>query len=97
MTPIDTLFRVFYYLYMPEEIKPNQVYTTKEARSFLKISNSTIKRFLKKGILRANKVGGRYRILGRELLRAVSPKAETKAAGLYQKIKHKTKKTIEKW
>jgi len=79
------------------EIKPNQVYTTEEARNFLKISESTIKRHLKRGILRANKVGGRYRILGRELLRLVSPEVETKAVNLYQRFKRKTKKTIEKW
>ena len=79
------------------EIKPNQVYTTEEARNFLKISESTIKRHLKRGILRANKVGGRYRILGRELLRLVSPEVETKAVNLYQRFKRKAKKTIEKW
>jgi len=80
-----------------EEIKPNQVYTTREARSFLKVSESTIKRLLKKGIIRANKVGGQYRILGRELLRLVSPKVEEKAVKVYQKFKEKTKKKIEKW
>jgi len=79
------------------EIKPNEVYTTEEARDFLKISESTIKRHLKKGILRANKVGGRYRILGRELLRLVSPEAETKAVGIYQRLKAKAKKKIERW
>lgn len=80
-----------------QEIEPGQVYTTEEARSFLKVSKSTTKRLLKKGILRANKVGGRYRILGRELLRLVSPKAEVKAAKLYRRVKEKVKKTIEKW
>jgi len=80
-----------------EEIKQNGVYTTQEARDFLKISNSTIKRFFKKGVLRANKVGGRYRILGHELLRLVSPRAEEKAVNLYQRLKKKTKKTVEKW
>jgi len=79
------------------EIKPNQVYTTEEARNFLKISESTIKRHLKRGILRANKVGGRYRILGRELLRLVSPEVETKAVNLYQRFKRKAKKKIERW
>ena len=48
------------------EIKPNSVYTTKETRNILKVSESTIKRFLKRGIIRANKVGGQYRILGKE-------------------------------
>ena len=79
------------------EIQPNEVYTTEEARDFLKISESTIKRHLKKGILRANKVGGRYRILGRELLVLVSPKIETRAVGIYHKIKEKAKKKIGKW
>ena len=79
------------------EIKPNEVYTTEEARDFLKISESTIKRHLKRGILQANKVGGRYRILGRELLRLVSPEVETKAVNLYQRFKRKAKKKIERW
>ena len=82
---------------MVKEIKPDQVYTTEEAQDFLRVSNSTIKRFLKKGILRANKVGGRYRVLGKELLKLVSPGAERKAVKAYQKLKQKTKKTIEKW
>ena len=80
-----------------EEIQPNKVYTTEEARDFLKISESTIKRHLKKDILRANKVGGRYRILGRELLRLVSPEVENKAIGVYQQFKEKAKKKIGKW
>jgi len=82
---------------MPKEIKPNEVYTTEETRDFLKISTSTIKRLLKKGIIQANKVGGRYRILGREILRLISPRAERKAVNFYQSLKEKTKKTIEKW
>ena len=82
---------------MPQVIKPNQVYTTEEARDFLKISTSTTKRWLKRGILRANKIGGRYRIWGRELLRLVSPEMEEKAVKAYQRLKQKAKKTIEKW
>ena len=78
-------------------INPDEIYTTKEARDFLKISTSTIKRFLKKGIIKAHKVGGRYRIWGREILKLVSPEAEKKAVNFYKKIKEKTKKTIEKW
>lgn len=81
----------------PKEIRPNEVYTTEETRNFLKISESTIKRYLKKGIIRANKVGGRYRILGKELLKLVSPKAEKKAVNIYQHLKRKVKKTIGKW
>jgi len=81
---------------MPE-IKPNEVYTTEEARDFLKLSESTIKRHLKNGILKANKVGGRYRIWGKEILKLVSPKVENKAIQAYQKVKKRAIKTIEKW
>jgi len=82
---------------MDKEIKPNQVYTTEEAQEYLKVSNSTIKRLLKKGILRANKVGGRYKILGSEIIKVVSPEAEKKARNLYYRIKDKTIGVIDKW
>ena len=81
---------------MPE-IKPNEVYTTEEAQDFLKVSESTIKRFLKKGIIKAYKVGGRYRIWGSEILRLVSPEVESKVYRIYKKVKDKTRETIEKW
>jgi excisionase family DNA binding protein len=80
-----------------KEIKPNEVYTTQEAQDFLKVSPSTIKRMLKSGLIRANKVGGRYRIWGAELLRLVSPKAEIGATRIYRSVKRKTIKKIEKW
>ena len=80
-----------------DEIKPNQVYTTEETRDFLKISESTIKRLLKRGTIKAHKVGGQYRIWGAEILRLVSPQTEDKVYGVYKKIKNKTKKTIAKW
>lgn len=79
------------------EIKPKEIYTTKEAQDFLKISTSTIKRMLKRGILRAYKVGGTYRIWGDEILNLVSPKVEKKVYSVYKKVKDKTRKTIEKW
>ena len=82
---------------MPQTIKPNQVYTTEEAQDFLKVSESTIKRFLKKGIIKAYKVGGTYRIWGDEILNLVSPKLEEKVYSAYSKVKDKTRETIEKW
>jgi len=81
---------------MPE-IKPNEIYTAEEAQSFLKISESTIKRMLKGGIIKAYKVGGRYRIWGSEILRLVSPEVESKVYKIYDKLREKTRKTIEKW
>jgi excisionase family DNA binding protein len=82
---------------MSKEIKPNAVYTTSEAEEILKISNSTIKRLLKKGILKANKVGKQYRIMGLELLRLVSPRVEEKAVGVYLDLKHKVIDKTSKW
>ena len=81
---------------MPE-IKPKEVYTTKEAQDFLKVSSSTFKRLLKKGIIKAYKVGGTYRIWGDEILNLVSPKVERKVYRAYKKVREKAKKTIEKW
>ena len=79
------------------KIKPDEVYTTKETQDFLKISESTMKRLLKKGIIKAYKVGGQYRIWGSEILRLVSPKLESGVYQVYKKVRDKTKKTIEKW
>ncbi len=82
---------------MSEEIKSNAVYTTDEARGLLKISESTIKRLLKNGILRANKVGGQYRIMGKEILKLISPKLEKKSEKAYMKVKKKAVNVIKRW
>lgn len=79
------------------EINPNEIYTTKEARDFLKISESTIKRMIKSGIINVYKVGGRYRIWGSEILQLVSPKLESKVYKVYKNLKDKTREAIEKW
>lgn len=79
------------------EIKPNEVYTTNETQILLKISSSTIKRLLKKGIIKANKVGGQYRILGKEILRIVSPSVEKQAVKSYLKLKKKVVNIINPW
>ena len=67
------------------EINPNEVYTTHEAQRLLKVSTSTTMRLIKKGIIRTAKVGKQYRILGKELLRVVSPKLEDKVGKIYNK------------
>ena len=79
------------------EIKPKEIYTTKEAQDFLKVSSSTMKRLLKRGIIKAYRVGGTYRIWGDEILNLVSPKLGEKVYKAYSKVKDKTRKTIEKW
>jgi excisionase family DNA binding protein len=82
---------------MTQEILPNAVYTTDEAEKLLKISNSTMKRMLKSGLIRANKVGKQYRILGLELLRLVSPKVEKKAVTAYLNLKKRVIETTSDW
>ncbi|MBU2566723.1 helix-turn-helix domain-containing protein [Patescibacteria group bacterium] len=82
---------------MPEEIKPNAVYTTAETQGLLRISSSTMKRLLKKGLIKANKVGGQYRIMGKEIIRLVSPDLEQKAIEEYLKVKKKVTDKINKW
>jgi len=82
---------------MEEEIKANAVYTTAEAQGLLKVSDSTIKRLLKKGVLRANKVGGQYRIMGKEILRVISPQLEKRSEKAYMKIKKRAVDVINKW
>ena len=79
------------------EINPNEVYTTGETQRLLKISPSTMKRMLKRGLIRANKLGGQYRIMGKELLRALSPSVERKTVTKYQLLKKKIKSQIKNW
>ncbi len=82
---------------MTEEIKPNAIYTTKETQKLLKISNSTLKRLIKNGLIKANKVGRQYRILGKEILRLVSPEIEKKATKSYLRFKKRVVNKINKW
>jgi excisionase family DNA binding protein len=82
---------------MTEEIKPNGVYTTEEVEKLLKVSNSTVKRLLKSGILKANKVGKQYRVLGLEILKLISPEVEKKAVKSYLDIKKKAIEVIKDW
>jgi len=96
LTPLDTYPWSVYDGNM-EEINPKQVYTTEETRGFLKVSDSTMKRLLKRGIIKAYKVGGQYRIWGSEILKLVSPKVENEVYGVYKKIKDRAKKTLAKW
>lgn len=82
---------------MSEEIKPNSIYTTSEVEGLLRVSNSTVKRLLKSGIIRANKIGKQYRIMGKEILRLISPELEHEAEKKYLDIKRKTFNKINKW
>lgn len=77
------------------EIKAHEVYTIKEAQKILKVSSSTTMRLIKKGIIRTAKVGKQYRILGKELLRILSPELEDKVGKVYSKGRHWLHKGID--
>ncbi len=70
------------------EIRENEVYTHEETQALLKVSSSTVTRMIKKGLIRAAKVGKQYRIMGKELLRLLSPKLEDKVGKVYNKGRH---------
>lgn len=79
-------------------IDPKEIYTTKETQEFLKISESTMKRMIKNGVIKAYRVGGVWRIWGSEILKLISPEVETKVyRKIYRPIKEKVRKAIEKW
>ncbi|PIS28914.1 hypothetical protein COT42_06670 [Candidatus Saganbacteria bacterium CG08_land_8_20_14_0_20_45_16] len=67
-------------------VNETEIYTADETQKLLKISDSTFRRLIKKGILRAGKIGGQYRVLGREILRILSPELPGKLRHTYHKI-----------
>jgi excisionase family DNA binding protein len=69
------------------EIKENEAYTTQEAQQLLKVSPSTTMRLIRKGIIRTARVGKQYRIMGKELLRLLSPKLEDRVGKVYNKAR----------
>jgi hypothetical protein len=52
---------------------------------------------LKSGLLKANKIGKQYRILGHELLKMLSPEIDVRATDIYQKVKMKTIAKTKDW
>ncbi len=69
------------------EIRENQVYTMEETGELLKVSPSTMTRLVKKGLIRTAKIGRQYRILGKEILRVISPELEDKVGKVYNKAR----------
>ena len=78
------------------EINEHEVYTHEETQHLLKVSASTVTRMIKKGLIRAAKVGKQYRILGKELLRVVSPKLEDEVGKIYNKARHWVHEGVDK-
>jgi len=67
-------------------VNEDEVYTPQEAISILKISDSTFRRLVRKGVLRAAKIGGQYRVLGRELLVLLNPNLPAKVKKAYHGV-----------
>lgn len=67
------------------EIRENEIYTLKETQALLKVSESTLTRMIKKKLIHAARVGRQYRIVGKEILRIVSPLLEDQVGKLYNK------------
>jgi len=67
-------------------VDEHEVYTPQETISILKISDSTFRRLIRKGILRAGKIGGQYRILGKHILQLLSPSLPRKVKMAYKRI-----------
>ena len=78
------------------EIKEGSVYTVDETKDILKVSKSTMMRLIKKGLIRTAKVGKQYRILGKEILRVVSPKFEDKVGKAYNKARTWARDGVDK-
>jgi excisionase family DNA binding protein len=76
-------------------IQENTIYTPKETQEYLKVSQSTMTRMLKSGLIRAAKVGKQYRIFGKEILRVLSPQLEDRVGQAYNKARHWVHKDID--
>ena len=63
-----------------------EVYTPEETRTLLKISDSTLRRLIRKGVLRAAKIGGQYRVLGKHILEMLNPNLPKKVRKAYTRI-----------
>jgi excisionase family DNA binding protein len=67
-------------------VEEHEVYTPQETIALLKISDSTFRRLIRKGVLRAAKIGGQYRILGKHILQLLNPNLPGKVRKAYNKV-----------
>lgn len=78
------------------KIEEHAVYTVDETKDILKVSKSTMMRLIKSGLIRTARVGKQYRILGKEILRVVSPKLEDKVGKVYNKARTWVHKGVDR-
>uniref|UniRef100_A0A7V3J911 DNA-binding protein n=1 Tax=candidate division CPR3 bacterium TaxID=2268181 RepID=A0A7V3J911_UNCC3 len=67
-------------------LNEDAVYTPQETISILKISDSTFRRLVRKGVLKAAKIGGQYRVLGRHILALLNPSLPGKVKKAYRRV-----------
>jgi excisionase family DNA binding protein len=67
-------------------VDEHEVYTPQETITLLKISDSTFRRLISKGIIKAAKIGGQYRILGKHILQILNPSLPAKVKKAYKKV-----------
>lgn len=67
-------------------VEEHEVYTPQETIDLLKISDSTFRRLIRKGVLKAAKIGGQYRILGSHILQVLNPTLPAKVKKTYHKV-----------
>ena len=67
-------------------LNETEIYTPEETRKILKISDSTFRRLIKKGILRVARIGGQYRVLVREILRLLNSNLPSKVKNAYHEV-----------
>jgi len=67
-------------------VDEHEVYTPQEVINALKISDSTFRRLIRNGVLKAAKIGGQYRILGKHVLQLLNPTLPVKVKNVYKKI-----------
>jgi len=77
------------------KIEEDAIYTPKETQAYLKVSQSTMLRMIKGGLIRTAKVGKQYRIMGKEILRVISPALEDTVGKAYNKARHWVHKGID--
>ena len=78
------------------EIKNTEVHATEEVQKYLTVSNSTLMRMIKKGLIRCAETGEQYRIIGKELLRIGFPQLEDKVGMLYNKGRNWTHQDVSR-
>jgi len=68
-------------------VKEHEIYTPQETIKLLKISDSTFRRLIRRGVLQAAKIGGQYRIQGKYILQLFNPNLPGKVKSAYKKVK----------